>query len=210
MKKLLSATLAVALVFGVSGAMAQSMNVSANLPGGIPGSALDVPANIQFQVNVTLDAAGEGSSAAEFVLTELLLINPGIFKLSTVKINNTPLDLGDNSVGEYVMAFGGCEAGGAPINMVVLTYGTFGGVPPTDTVLELRGLQPGDSVESTFGGELGFIDCADNGYPVQMGGTDGGITGSGVVFPDGSCVLNPTPIAVPTVDGSVGQLKAQF
>ena len=74
----------------------------------------------------------------------------------------------------------------------------------------LRGLQPGDSVASSFDGELGFIDCADNGIVVQMGGTDGGETGSGVVFPDGSCVLNPTPIAVPTADGSVGQLKARF
>ena len=210
MKKLLSATLAVALVFGVSGAMAQTMSVSANLIGGTPGQVVDIPQGTQFNMTVSLDPAGEGSSAAEFVMTELLLIAPGVFKLGTVKINNTPLDLGDNARGEYVLAFQGCVPAGAPVEMVVLTYGTFGGPVPVDTVIELRGLQPGDSVESTFGGELGLIDCADNGIPAQMGGTEGGITGSGVVFPDGSCVLNPTPIAVDNVDGSVGQLKARF
>jgi hypothetical protein len=31
-----------------------------------------------------------------------------------------------------------------------------------------------------------------------------------VVFPDGSCVLNPTPIVVDNEAGSVGQLKARF
>jgi hypothetical protein len=210
MKKLLSATLAVALVFGVSGAMAQTMNVSANLPGGPAGAVVDVPQGTTFEMRVSLDAAGEASSAAEFVMGELLLLAPGVFKLGTIKVNNTPLDLGDNAVGEYVMAFGTCVPGGAPVDLVVLNYGTFGGPVPVDTVIALRGLQPGDSVESTFNGDLGFIDCSDNGYVAQMGGTDGGVTGSGVEFPDGSLVINPTPLAVPTVDGSVGQLKAQF
>ena len=209
MKKMIAFALVALLALPVA-ASAQFMYVQGAPIGGTPGPVFDIGQGAQFNLEVVLDTGGEGSSAAEFVMTELLLVAPGVFKLGTVKINNTPLDLGDNAVGEYVLAFQGCVAGGAPVTMVTLTYGTFGGPVPADTAITLRGLQPGDSVESTFGGELGFIDCADNGYPVQMGGTDGGITGSGVVFPDGSCVLNPTPIAVPTVDGSVGQLKAQF
>ena len=71
-------------------------------------------------------------------------------------------------------------------------------------MLTLRGFQAGDSQPSSFGGELGFIDCADNGIAVPMGGTDGGVTGAGVVFPDGSCVLNATAdvVTVKAEDGS--------
>ena len=39
-------------------------------------------------------------SAAEFVMTELAVEYPGILKIGTQKINNTPLDLGDNAIGE--------------------------------------------------------------------------------------------------------------
>jgi hypothetical protein len=210
MKKLLSATLAVALVFGASSAFAQNMYVKGNLLGGTPGSLVDVPMGTQFNLTVSLDTGGDASAAAEFVMTELLLIAPGVFKLGTVKVNNTPLDLGNNAAGEYIIAFSACVAGGAPVNMVTLTYGTFGGPVPADTVISLRGFQAGDSQPSSFGGELGYVDCADQPVFVTMGGTDGGTTGSGVVFPDGSCVINATPIAVPTADGSVGQMKARF
>ena len=45
---------------------------------------------------------------------------------------------------------------------------------------------------------------------VAMGGTDGGFTGSGVEFPDGSCMINGTPVVVDTDASSVGSLKARF
>lgn len=210
MKKLLSATLAVALVFGASGAFAQMM-----VSGGVTGSGLDSQvletAGPQFDLIVRLDSAGEPSSAAEFVVTELLVEVPGIFKLSTVKINNTPLDLGDNSKGEYILAFGGCEPAGV-LELVRVGYGDFGGAlgPNSDFVVSLRGFEAGDSQPSSFAGELGFVDCADNKYPVALGGADGGVTGSGVVFADGAMVINATPLAVPTDAGTMGQLKARF
>ena len=209
MKKMIAFALVALLALPVA-ASAQFMYVQGAPIGGTPGPVFDIGQGAQFNLEVVLDTGGEGSSAAEFVMTELLLVAPGVFKLGTVKINNTPLDLGDNAVGEYVLAFQGCVAGGAPVTMVTLTYGTFGGVPPTDTVLELRGLQPGDSVESTFGGELGYIDCSDNGFVVAMGGTDGGFTGSGAEFPDGGCMINGTPVVVDNEAGSVGSLKARF
>ena len=214
MKKILTATLAVALVFGATAAFAQTMAVSAD-PDGAAGSGpytqvFDSPVGLGFDIVVWMDTAGEPSSAAEFVMTELLLATPGVFKLGTIKINNTPLDLGDNARGEYLLAFGGCEAPSPELTMVRVTYGDFGGVIGADVVLSLRGLQPGDSQPSTFNGELGFVDCVDGAWVATMGGADGGVTGSGVTFPDGGLVLNPIPLAVPTVDNSVGQLKARF
>jgi hypothetical protein len=209
MKKMIAFALVALLALPVA-ASAQVMYVQAGPLGGALGPQFEIGAGAQFNVAVSLDTFGEGSSAAEFVMTELLVVAPGVFKLGTVKVNNTPLDLGDNAVGEYVLSFQGCVAGGAPVTMVTLTYGTFGGVPPADTVLQLRGLQPGDSVGSTFGGEPGYIDCADGGFVAQMGGQDGGFTGNGTVFPDGSCVINGTPLVVDTDASSVGSLKARF
>ena len=195
-------------------AFAQTMAVSAD-PDGAAGSGpytqvFDSPVGLGFDIVIWMDTAGEPSSAAEFVATELLVVTPGVFKLGTLKINNTPLDLGDNLVGEYLLAFGGCEAPSAELLMVRVTYGDFSGSIGADVVMSLRGLQPGDSQPSTFGGELGFVDCVDGPWLATLGGADGGFTGSQVVFPDGGLVLNPTPLVVPTVDNSVGQLKARF
>jgi hypothetical protein len=208
MKKLLSATLAVALVFGASSAIAQTMYIGAGPLGGAPSALFDVPGGIQFDVVATLDPGGESSSAAEFVMSELNVINPGIFKLGTAKFNGA-LDLGENSLGEYILAFQGCFPD-ATVEMVRVTYGTFGGTPAPDTVLTLRGFQAGDTQPSSFNGELGFIDCSDNGIVATLGGTDGGFTGADVEFPDGSCVLNATPVVVDNEAGSMGQLKTRF
>ena len=210
MKKLLSATLAVALVFGASSAFAQTMMVS----GGVTGSGTDSQVldlvGPQFDIIVRLDPVGSASSAAEFVMTELLNEVPGIFKLSTAKILNTPLDLGDNTQGEYILAFGECVAPIGMVELVRVGYGAFGGPVPNDTVVTLRGFQPGDSQPSSFNGELGFVDCNDNKFVTALGGADGGVTGSGVVFPDGGMVINATPLAVSNDGGSMGQLKARF
>ena len=209
MKKMIAFALVALLALPVA-ASAQFMYVQGAPLGGTAGPVFDIGQGAQFTLEAVLDTGGEGSSAAEFVMTELLIVAPGVFKLGTVKINNTPLDLGDNARGEYVLAFQGCVAGGGPVTMVTVTYGTFGGPVPPDTAITLRGLQPGDSVESTFGGELGYIDCSDNGFAVQMGGTDGGFTGSGAEFPDGGCMINGTPVVVDNEVGSVGSLKGRF
>ena len=207
MKKMIAFAL-VALMALPAMAFAQTMSIGAAPVGGAPVAVFDAPAGSQYDVVVTLVPGGESSSAAEFVMTEISNDFPGIFKTGTLKFNDS-LDLGLNAAGEYILSFKGCFPDEA-VQMVRLTYGNFQGAPGADTVLTLRGLQPGDSAPSSFAGELGFIDCSDNGIVAQLGGTDGGVTGAGVEFPDGSGVLNPTQIAVPTVDASVGQLKARF
>jgi len=207
MKKMIAFAL-VAMLALPAMAFAQTMSVSVD-DAGTRTQVFDVGFGQTFDLVVYLDTGGEGSTAAEFVMTELVLVAPGVFKLGTIKINDA-LDLADNGLGEYLMAFQFCAPGGAPLEIVRVNYGAFQGIPAADTVVSLRGFQPGDSKPSTFEGEMGYIDCADVGFPVFMGGTDGGITGADVVFPDGSCVLNPTPIVVDNEAGSVGQLKARF
>ncbi|RKZ13209.1 hypothetical protein DRQ53_11555 [bacterium] len=208
MKKLLIATLAVACIFGAVGASAQTIAVSAKV-GGMYQQTFDTPVG-PFNTAVWMDTTGLDANAAEFVVTDLLALIPGSFKLSTVKINNTTLDLGDNSVGEYLLSFGGCVSGGAQVELIDVQYGDFGGAAGADIVMFLRGFEPGDSRPSSFGGEPGFVDCGSIKHNMTVGGTDGGTTGSGVVFPDGTCVLNPTPEAVPNEGDSFGSLKGRF
>jgi hypothetical protein len=207
MKKMIAFAL-VALMALPALAFGQTMSIGAGPLAGAPGPVFDAPSGIQFDVVATLVPGGESSSAAEFVMSELNVINPGIFKLGTAKFNGA-LDLGENSLGEYILAFQGCFPD-ASVEMVRVTYGTFGGVPAADTVLTLRGFQAGDTQPSSFNGELGFIDCSDNGIVATLGGTDGGFTGADVEFPDGSCVLNATPVVVDNEAGSMGQLKTRF
>jgi hypothetical protein len=131
-------------------------------------------------------------SGAEFVMTELSMEYPGILKIGTRKINNTPLDLGDNARGEYLIAFGDCFW--APTEIVRVTYLDVAGALPPDIVLRLRGFQPGDSQPSTFNGRPGFIDCAHVGSNTHLFGltNPGLITGSGAYVPPGGMVLNAT------------------
>jgi hypothetical protein len=131
-------------------------------------------------------------AGAEFVMTELATEYPGVLKIGTQKINNTPLDLGDNARGEYLIAFGECIW--APTEIVRVTYLDVGGFIPGDVVLQLRGFEPGDSQPSTFNGRAGFIDCAHLGSNKHLFGltNPGLITGSGAYVPPGGMVVNAT------------------
>lgn len=166
---------------------------------------------------VVVTKTSQGSAAGEFVMTELTVAAPGVFKLSTVKIFNTPLELGDNSIGEYLMAYGDCAAAGAQ-EIVRLNYGEFAGTVGPDTILQIRGFQPGDSQPSTFGGEMGYIDCtpAPNGVGYILTGEpwpagtniDPTKGPSGVPSGDGVCVINAD--SVPNEVDSVSSLKGRF
>jgi hypothetical protein len=131
-------------------------------------------------------------AAAEFVMTELAVEYPGVFKLSTRKINDTTLDLGDNARGEYLMAFGTCVR--QPFEIVRVTYLDVGGFIPSDVALSLRGFQPGDTRPSTFNGEPGFIDCVFTGTGTHLFDftVPALITASGTYVPPGGMVVNPT------------------
>ncbi len=86
-----------------------------------------------FEVVVLMKPEAQ-SSAAEFVMTELILMFPGMFKLSITKVNNTAIDLGDNSLGEYMLAFGDCVEAGQ-VELVRVQYLDMGGAIPPGAVL---------------------------------------------------------------------------
>jgi hypothetical protein len=213
-KKLSASIFALALVAGVlAPAQAQDtiaiffddpVNGLTRYGNTTPGQPFDV---------VVVSNIDDSSCASEFVVTELTIVAPGVFKLATTKVNNTQLDLGDNSVGEYVLAYGDCVASG-PQEVVRLQYGEFGGTVGPDTIMTIRGLQPGDSVPSTFGGEIGYIDPSDVGHIIDPApwphfdiidptkGPDPHPTGDGV------CVINGD--AVDNEMDSISSLKARF
>jgi len=167
--------------------------------GGTLSPELTTQTGVNFTVVVTLDSDGEDALGAEFVITEPRDVFPGIFAISTKKINDTVLDLGENSLGEYVMAFTACEPSGDQIEMVRITYADFSGVIGTKSaVLTLRGLQIGDSVPSTFNGAPGFITCSDGNVDAEMGGHEN----------EGALCINC--FEPPEVEGTMTELKSKF
>ena len=161
---------------------------------------LTPPAGVQFDVVITLDSDGASALAAEFVITDLRNVFPGVFAMATKKINDTSLDLGQNDLGEYLMAFSACEPSGNRIEMVRITYADFSGVIGNQsTVLTLRGFEAGDTLPSSFNGSPGFMECDETTkQSAQMGGNDN----------EGALCVNC--FEPPANDASMTNLKSKF
>ncbi|RKZ13516.1 hypothetical protein DRQ53_13195 [bacterium] len=167
---------------------------------------------VPFDIVVWMDnELFEDGNAAEFVVTDVRVLYPSVFKLGTIKINNTTLDLGDNNVGEYLLSFGGCLTGGPLLELVRVTFGDFGGaIPPfANDNLTLRGFQFGDSRPSSFGGEPGVVSCDSQKHVLEIGGMRFGST-QDVPFAAGTMVLNPGEPVVDNDTASFGALKSRF
>ena len=174
--------------------------------GGVLVNDFDV-LNPVFEVVVTLDSDGHQSAGAEWVMTDLREAIPGIFLLSQTSSLGNPCGimgedcLGPDGLGEYTLAFWHCEDEGDRVELLRIQYGAFGEQIDADRVLTIRGFQPGDTRPSSFGGAPGIVDCADQKFAGIMGGSPGGTTSSGVTWPEGALILNPTrpiPVEGPT------------
>ena len=194
-------------------AFSQTMAVSVDpdrMAGNVPFvQVFDVTVGVSFDVVVWLDSAGSDGQAAELVVTDLVAVVPGVFRLGVVTIAD-PFDLAFAEPGEFTLDYRGCVPADGQLELVRVTYGDFSGVIGPDVLMTVRGFGPGDTKPSSFGGAPGFEDCGGAKFACEMGGTTGGVTGSGVEFPPGALVLNATPLVVPVLDGSIGQLKAKF
>jgi hypothetical protein len=163
---------------------------------------------VQFDIIALTDIV-EPSCAIEFIMTELTVLFPGVLKTSTVKVNNTPLDLGDNAIGEYLLAYMECMDPG-PLEVVRVTYLDLdGAITLNDVVLSLRGYGPGDSRPSSFNGDMGYIDPLDGKHVLTSEPwSEFGMSNTTELA--GAVVLNPTWLPVPSGVASMSALKARF
>jgi len=86
---------------------------------------------------------------------------------------------------------------------VRISIGPFQSVGPPDTIFTVRPLYEG------IDGEPAFYDCSQLPSGAPMGGVPGGTTSSGVTWPHGSLILNPTR-PIPTDTDSFGVLKSRY
>ena len=111
-----------------------------------------------FDLIVMTDTV-EGSTAGEFVLTDVANLVPGVLRTSITKIDGSTFDLGDDELGESTWCTWGCVPPGPAGWIHRIEYANMAGALPTDLVLSVRGFQPGDTQPSSFGGEPGYSDC---------------------------------------------------
>ena len=201
-----------ALVHPLAAVAGATITVSADDAGELV-QFYDTPVGAPFELVVWLDTDGHTASAAEFVMTELTQLVPGVLKLSVSRINAPTVDLGDNSRGEYLFPFGPtedhCVEPSAQLEIVRVEYLDNTGAIGRGVIVSLRGLQPGDTVPSSFDGEPGFATCDQSLYRCD-GGTPGGFTVSGGRFPDGATVLNPRVGIVSGPSTSLSTVKARY
>jgi hypothetical protein len=184
--------------FGEGGELSRSIIVK-------PGTPFDV---------VVVTSTDHESSAIEFIMTELVWIYSGVFKVSTTKVNDTLMDLGDNDVGEYLVAYGGCVDAGTT-EIVRVRYANVRQPIGPNVVLSLRGFGPGDNWPSSFGGQIGYADCDMSKFVLTPEPWDDSSNVdptriSGLESTDGILVLNPEGLSVPAAARSMGTLKSQF
>jgi hypothetical protein len=179
--------------------------------GGVLTRSFEIVTGEPFEVVTLLDPGGHEATAAEWVQTELTQLNPGIFKLITIKICNTCDWPALNYMGEYTEGLGPCIQPTDQFVMLRISYGDYTGVSGDDLVLTIRGFGPGDSQPSSFAGSPGFVDCEDTKFPTVMSGGDAWQTGSGVMIPSGALVLNPTPpLVVGGTPRALSHIKAVY
>lgn len=213
-KKLSASLFALALVASVfAPAQAQDWIAIYGDTGSGLSRAINTTPGVPFDI-VVQNQTDNTSAAAEFVIDDVKVLFPSVFRLSITKVNNTPLDLGDNTVGEYLIAYGVCLSAGT-VEIVRINYGDFGGAITNDVVLGIRGLQPGDSRPSSFNGSTGYVDCTNAKHPMTLEPFPApdviGVDPTklvGVDSGDGVCVLNAD--VTPNETASVGTLKGRF
>lgn len=168
------------------------------------------PIGSVFELSVWIDPDGLGSQAVEFAYTDLPVLAPGLIQVHLNTI--TPIIILPSPCfeGACSFPFGQCIDPVVPLEVARIGYLDVSGVIGNDTVVSVRGLQPGDEWPSSFDGAPGFVDCDDNPVPLTRGGTTGGRTGAGVVFEAGEAVLNPTQDVVPVEPQRFSRLKARW
>lgn len=166
-----------------------------------------------FDVVVVTDTS-HGGTGIEFIMTDLVSRYAGVFKVSTTVVNGSNLNIGNPDLGEYVLAYRACIE--TPQTEVLrVRYHDVGGTLGDNVVLSLRGFGPGDSVPSTFSGQMGYVDCMIQGRVLEpapwepVAGFDPLLLPE-VTSSDGILVLNPVNNKVAAATASMSTLKSRF
>jgi hypothetical protein len=165
----------------------------------------DVQVSVTFEVVVRLDSDGHDLSLVDWGMTELATVAPGLFNLGM----NSPIGscgfIPENCFeGNYSIFVNGCHPPGAGIEVIRISYADFTGAAGPDIVATIG--------PNGFGGipsSPGFVDCSDVGFAAPMDGPSGGETSSGVVWPPGGLILNPTR-PIPVEPTTVSMLKSRY
>jgi hypothetical protein len=210
MKRLPALALILAGLLGLLGlvpgpASAQTIAISGVVAPGVYSQQLYVPFASVFEIAVWIDPASIGSRGWEFGYTDLTQVSPGVLQVGVVTIIPVIILPPPCENGQCVFGSSVCFDGVSQLEIVRFQYIDVSGVSASDVVLTVGPAQP-----SSFGDAPGFIDCNSDLVPLTVGGTVGGVTGAGVVFPEGAMVVNPTPVVVPNSGPSLGRLKARF
>lgn len=190
-----------------------TIGIYADFGEGLESAGITKPGT-PFEI-VVVASPSQDHAAMEFVMTELMHLYAGVFKYTTSKINDTSLDLGDNQVGEYLMAYGCMPAGES--EMVRVRYYDVTGEIGENVVLALSGFGPDASKASSFDGGIGYAGCVGNlelydlvAEPWDAASEFDPSRIPGVESTDGILVLNPAGLSVPVADASVGTIKSRY
>lgn len=172
--------------------------------GGTLVDAYDITPSVSFDVVVLLDSDGNDVELVDFGMTDLGATVPGLLNLGTTSMIGTCGLIPENCFeGNYSIFVAGCHPPGEGIEVLRITFADFGGVGP-DVVAVIGA--------NSFGGiptSPGFVDCGQNEFSAPMDGPSGGETSSGVVWPPGGLILNPTR-PIPVESSGMSLLKSRY
>ena len=165
-----------------------------------------------FELVVKVDSDFE-SAGLVFKITELNLLFPGVFKVSTWRYNETIFELGENDIGEYAFVYGGVCAPSGGVEVLRVGYADVNGDLPDDVALYVTGHAADQIHLGDLEDDPGYIDCTDGTWSlIPEPWEDDSIDPwriEGVTHTDGLLILNPS-ISVPVGMESIGMLKAKF
>ena len=173
--------------------------------GGVLVDDYDVLPAIMFDVVVTLDSDASQVGLVSWGMTRLEVAAPGLVALGmTASIGSCGFNPEACFEGNYTILVAGCHPPGDRIPVARFRFADFAGVVGADVVAVI-----GPNASGGIPGSSGFMDCADQVIAAPMGGSSGGTTSSGVTWPAGGLILNPTR-PIPVHASGVSMLKARY
>lgn len=192
------------LIFAVPAAAQPTMALWVD-QGGQLVDDYDIPVSVVFEVVVTLDSDGNDVALVEWGMTDLTIAAPGLISLGmTSSIGSCGLLPETCMDGNYTIFVNGCHPGGGQVQIARLSFADFTGVVGPDIVATIGPRESGG-----IPGSSGFFDCSDAAFAAPMGGSSGGTTSSGVTWPPGGLILNPTR-PIPVDEPTLSAMKSRY